>query len=110
MWGHNRIGERGNDSFFNPEVVAINEFRHKMADEDENISISKDGSVVIVSRGNKGFVVLNFTEKPQKVKMETALQDGEYTDNVFGNKFKVKNGILIGKIEPLKSYIIYNNL
>ena len=42
--------------------------------------------------------------------METALQDGEYTDNVFGNKFKVKNGILIGKIEPLKSYIIYNNL
>ncbi|MCI5783502.1 MAG: alpha-amylase family protein [Bacteroidales bacterium] len=110
VWGHNRIGERGNDSFFNPEVVAINEFRHKMADEDENISISKDGSVVIVSRGNKGFVVLNFTEKPQKVKMETALQDGEYTDNVFGNKFKVKNGILIGKIEPLKSYIIYNNL
>ncbi len=106
VWGHNRIGERGNEAFMNPEVVAVNKFRHLMHNESESIQSSKDGCVAMISRGDKSIVLLNITEKAQNAKLKTVLPDGEYTDTVYGNKFQVKNGTVSGKLQPLTSYII----
>jgi alpha-amylase len=106
-WGNNRIGARGNDEFFHPEVVAVNKFRKAMSGELEHIFASADGSVAEVARGNKGAVLANFTNKTRSVKVETTLPTGTYTDEVHGSTFKVKNGFIEGKLAPLTSYIIY---
>lgn len=106
-WGNNRIGERGNDEFKNPEVVAANKFRHLMSGQPENVIATDNGAVVAVERGDKGVAIINMSDKPQKVKLATVLPDGEYTDGVHGTLFKVKKGMVEGKVTPLTSYILY---
>lgn len=106
-WGNNRIGARGNDEFFHPEVVAVNKFRKAMAGQPELIIPAADGAVIEVARGNKGVVLINISEKAQKIKVPTTLADGSYTDCVYGNKFIVKQGVIEGSMKPLTSYIIY---
>lgn len=106
-WGDNLIGKRGNDEFFHPEVVAVNNFRHMMADQPENIVSSPNGAVIEVERGNKGVALINISDKPQKIDISTSLPDGEYTDRVSLQVFKVKNGHIKGNLSPLTSYILY---
>ncbi len=105
-WGNNRIGERGNDEFFHPEVVAVNNFRHEMAGLPEEIFTSKDGAVVEVCRGNKGAAVVNISDKKVKLQIETTLPDGKYKDSVHGSEFTIKKGKLSGITEPLTSYLL----
>ncbi len=106
-WGNNLVGPRGNDEFFHPEVVAVNAFRHAMAGQKETIETSPDGAVAIVGRGDAGAALVNFSNKPAKVKLPTALPDGTYTDAVGAGEFKVRNGILTGALKPLTSAILY---
>ena len=106
-WGNNRIGARGNDEFFHPEVLAVNYFRDKMSGLPESITVSDKGDLVQVGRGNKGASLVNISNKKVKAKMSTALPDGVYTDGVHGTIFKVKNGTLTGNVAPLTSYILY---
>ena len=106
-WGNNRIGARGNDEFKNPEVVAVNQFRHAMSGQPENVVVSDNGAVVAVERGEKGVAIVNLSEKAQKIKIATILPDGEYTDGVHSTMFKVKKGMIEGKVTPLTSYILY---
>lgn len=106
-WGDNRVGKRGNDEFFHPEVVAVNAFRHAMAGMPESVEFSSDGSVAAVSRGNKGLVLVNLSDKSKKVDIKTTLSDGLYTDKVYGKSFKVKNGSVKGELAPRTSYVIY---
>ncbi len=106
-WGTNRIGNRGNSEFFHPEVVAVNKFRHAMAGQPEELIISENGAVAEVARGNAGAALINFSDKKQKVKINTTLPDGAYTDAVSASEFKVKKGILEGTLAPLGTYILY---
>lgn len=106
-WGNNRIGAKGNDEFKHPEVVAVNKFRTAMNGQAEQLFTNKEGSVVEICRGNSGAAVINLADKKQKVKMSTALPDGEYTDNVYGNEFKVKKCMLEATLAPMTSYILY---
>lgn len=106
-WGNNRIGARGNDEFFHPEVVAANKFRHAMSGHPEALSYSDNGAIAMVSRGTKGLALINFSTKDQKVKMPTNLPDGTYTDAVHSTTFKVAKGILTGKVAPTSTYILY---
>lgn len=105
-WGNNRIGQRGNDEFFHPEVVAVNNFRKAMAGLPETIYTSKDGAVIEVARGDRGAALVNITGKEVKVKMPTTLPDGRYTDAVHDATFTVKKGELQGRLAPLTSYIL----
>lgn len=107
VWGDNRVGPRGNDEFFHPEVVAANRFRRAMAGQRERLSSESGGSVVAVARGDKGLALANISQKEQKVKMATSLPDGKYTDEVSGAVFMVKSGTLTGKLAPLTSAILY---
>ncbi len=106
-WGNNRIGARGNDEFFHPEVVAANKFRHLMTGQPELVSISDDGSAVAVSRGDKGIALISFGAEESDVDMPVFIPDGDYTDKVHGSQFKVKDGRITGKTKPYYSYIIY---
>lgn len=106
-WGNNRVGPRGNDEFFHPEVVAVNNFRRAMSGEPEEMMFSKDGAIIEVARGDKGASFVNITDKLQKVEMPVKLADGTYTDRVHAAEFKVKNGVLKGKMAPFTAYIIY---
>ncbi len=105
-WGNNRIGERGNDEFKHPEVIAANKFRRAMHGQPEQITVSPDGTVVEVTRGNKGAVLINFTNEQQNITLSTTLPDGKYTDSVHGNNFTVTDGKITGSLAPLTSYII----
>ena len=106
-WGNNRVGERGNDEFKHPAVIAANNFRKAMKGENEQVFTTDNGAVVEVARGNKGFVLVNFSTKEAKYKLATTLTDGDYTDHITGNIIKVKNGEIKGKMAPLATYIIY---
>ena len=106
FWGDNLLGARGNDEFFHPEVVAVNKFRQQMAGQTEDIHISENGEVAVVNRGDKGAAVINFSLEENVVEMPTALPDGEYADLVYGNQFKVENGLLKGTAAPETTYII----
>ncbi len=105
-FGDNLLGARGNDEFFHPEVVAVNKFRQQMDGQTEDIRISEDGEVVAVNRGDKGVAVINFAAESNAVELATKLPDGEYADTVYGQAFKVEDGILKGNAQPETTYII----
>lgn len=107
-WGNNRIGERGNDEFKHPEVIAANKFRHAMAGQPEQIEAVDNGKLAVINRGGKGVAIINFSDSPVKsFKAATTLPDGTYTDHVHGATFTVKKGEIKGSASPLTSYIIY---
>lgn len=108
-WGNNRIGERGNDEFFHPEVIAANNFRKAMSGEPEIIFSSQDGAVVEVARGTEGVALINFSAKEQKCRLTTSLPDGTYTDEVHNSTFTVKEGQISGRLAPNTTYIIYRS-
>lgn len=104
-WGDNLLGARGNDEFFHPEVVAVNNFRKDMKGQIEDLQFSQDAEVIVVNRGNKGAAVINLALEENIVELPTALPDGEYKDEVYGQTFKVENGILKGKVQPETTYV-----
>lgn len=106
-WGNNRVGERGNDEFKHPAVVAVNNFRTAMKGEPEQVFTSDKGDIVEVARGNKGIVLVNFSTKEAKYNLPTTLADGKYIDRVTNANIEVKNGKIKGKMSPLATYIIY---
>lgn len=108
-WGDNVFGARGNDEFFHPEVVAVNNFRKNMTGEPEDIQISENGSVLVVNRGKKGAAISNIAGIANFVNVATGLPDGTYKDKVYGKEFKVKKGILKGIAAPLTTYILEKN-
>lgn len=105
-WGDNKLGARGNDEFFHPEVVAVNKFRKAMAGEKENLQFSENGSVLLVNRGKKGAAVVNISDSANFVDLPTGLPDGTYRDEVHNKEFKVKKGRLHGILAPHRSYIL----
>ncbi len=76
-WGNNRVGARGNDEFKHPEVVAANKFRQDMSGQPETITPSADGKSVGIARGERGEVIINFSNEPQTVDIKTPLPDGD---------------------------------
>ena len=105
-WGDNILGARGNDEFFHPEVVAVNNFRKEMSGQPEDIQISDNGEVLVVNRGKKGAAIANIANIANFVNVPTGLPNGTYKDVVYGKEFKVKKGMLTGIAAPLTTYIL----
>ncbi|MDE6653946.1 MAG: alpha-amylase, partial [Muribaculaceae bacterium] len=105
-WGNNRIGARGNDEFFHPEVIAVNKFRKRMSGQPETLFFSENGAVAEVARGEAGAALINFSDQPQSINISTTLPDGSYEDAVSKNTFNVKDGIISGDLNPLTTYIL----
>ena len=105
-FGDNLLGARGNDEFFHPEVVAVNNFRKDMNGELESVAFAENAETVAVSRGNKGVAVINFSGNVNELALATTLPDGEYNDKVYGQAFKVQDGVLTGTAQPHTTYIM----
>ena len=105
--GVSQIGDKGNDEFMHPEVVAVNKFRDAMVGEGEKFSNGTTRQTLIIERGNKGVVIVNLKDGTEQIKHKVALADGEYIDHANGIKFKVQDGILTGKIKASKIAVIY---
>lgn len=103
--GH--IGDAGNDEFKHPEVVAVNLFRREMVGEDEDIFNGADSSVLVIKRGNRGFVAMNVGTKATKLDFEINLPDGTYQDKAHGIKYKVAGGKLTGKLPKRTIVVVY---
>ncbi|MCC8113858.1 MAG: alpha-amylase [Bacteroidales bacterium] len=106
-WGNNRIGARGNDEFFHPEVVAVNQFRKAMSGQPETLYVTADGVAAEVQRGEAGAALVNFSDNTIDVDFPTTLPSGTYIDRVHRTNFKVSNGQLTGELQPLTTYILY---
>lgn len=107
-WGNNRVGARGNDEFKHPEVVAVNHFRRDMKGLAETLTANEQGTVIEVSRGNKGAALINISSEEQSADgMTTTLPDGSYTDKVNKQTFTVSDGKLSGNLAPYTSYLLY---
>lgn len=105
-WGDNVIGARGNNEYFHPEVVAVNNFRKAMKGEKETIGFNSDGTIAVVNRGKKGAAIVNISGLAGFVDIPTTLPNGTYYDEVYGKEFKVKNHQLKGVAAPMRSYIL----
>ena len=107
--GKSKIGDSGNDEYFNPEVVALNKFRLAMAGEDEELLNGSSTSVLIIKRGGgKGIVAINMREKGlEKIEVPVSLPDGKYVDKANKLKFTVKNGVLKGGLPRKHIAVIY---
>ena len=105
-FGDNLLGARGNDEFFHPEVVAVNKFRQQMKGQVEDLQFAQDGEVIVVNRGDKGAAVINLALEENVFELPTMLPDGEYADVVYGQSFKVENGVLKGTVKPETTYIL----
>ena len=106
VWGVNIVGARGNDQFIHPEVAAVNKFRKAMSGLAETLHYSADAKVGEVCRGKKGAMLVNFSADAVAVNMPTTLPNGKYIDPVHGSIFKVKKGVITGKVAPLASYVL----
>lgn len=105
-WGNNVVGAKGNDNFKHPLVVAANKFRAAMHGLPEYLTYSENNAVVLVSRGQKGAVLVNLSNETQEVSLYTTLKSGKYRDQVTDKRFKVSNTTLKCTIEPLTAYVI----
>ena len=92
-----KIGDKGSDLFKDPYIVAINKFRKAMKDEDEYLR-SKDNNLLIIERGNKGMVIINWSGNSE-VSSETRLSNGTYVDVISKREFKVENGRMFGNTQ-----------
>ncbi|EID85004.1 hypothetical protein MSI_14910 [Treponema sp. JC4] len=54
----------------------------------------------------KGLVIINAGEGV-KFKANTSLPDGVYTDRAHDLQFKVKKGIITGKLNSQQIYVVY---
>lgn len=105
-WGNNVAGAKGNDEFKHPAVAAANRFRAAMKGMPEDISFLNDGAVAQVVRGGKGAALINITGEEQAIEAETSLADGRYKDAVSGLRFKVRKGVITGRLEAYGTYIL----
>ena len=94
-WGMNRIGTQGDDIYKDYRVKAVNFFRTAMIGEDETlVNPNGDSSAIIVERGKKGAVIVNFNGE-LKTGFDINLPDGTYTDRVDNeSQYTVKGGKL----------------
>lgn len=77
-----------------------------MKGQTESLGFSEDGKAIIVNRGDKGAAIINIAAEENAVALTTTLPDGEYKDKVYGQTFKVENGVLTGTALPDTTYII----
>lgn len=106
--GVSKIGDIGNDEFKNPEVVAVNKFRTAMKGEAEELLNGDDTSLLIIKRGEKGFVFINLdSAKSKKISVATTFSDGVYQDKAHKIKFTVKNGVMTGKLGKEKIAVVF---
>ena len=112
QWGTmNRIGAAGSDLYKDKTVAALNHFRNAMAGETTEMSnAGEDTGVLLISRGQKGAVLINASGEDKDISIDTKLADGAYSDRGTQNgDFTVSGGKLTGKLSAGTVAVLYND-
>lgn len=90
------------------EVAAINHFNNRMVNESDQMGCENNMAYCV--RGN-GMVIANFNGSGDISISAHGMADGEYTDEVSGNTFRVSGGVLTGKIDSEYGIaVVYQNV
>ncbi|MDD6488916.1 MAG: alpha-amylase family glycosyl hydrolase [Clostridia bacterium] len=112
QWGTmNRIGAAGSTLYKDKNVAAVNHFRNAMVGEDTKMTNpDTEKSVLIISRGSKGVVIVNTGSKEYSLNADTTLADGTYTDRANdGAEFTVSGGKITGTVSAEGIAVLYND-
>ena len=109
QWGDNVLGAAGNGNYYHPEVAAVNHFRNAMVGEGFKIgAIDRNFSHIMVQRGNKGVVIINYSDNDFDVDTAVTMPDGEYTDEAYGDTYTVSGGKISGTVKAQSIAVIYD--
>lgn len=94
------VGSIGSYAWKNDEVVAVNNFHNQFIGANEDIYASSNYAVVERYALDKaGAVIVNCNGNSTSINIKVKhLTDGEYRDEITGNKFTVSNGELTGQM------------
>lgn len=111
IWGTNKIGNAGDENYFNPEVVEFNKFHNLMKGESsEMFNVNRNKGFVQINRGSKGVAFINSSPNTDmEASVDTTLPEGTYTNHVSGEKFISKDGKLTGTLAAGKTAVLYNS-
>lgn len=110
QWGKNLIGATGDDNYFHPEVVAVNQFRNAMVGLPNKLSNpTGSNSLLMIERGSAGAVIINASDEDVTLNCATDVANGSYEDNATGNIFTVTDGKLNGTVKAGAVAVIYNS-
>ncbi len=108
-WGTNKIGNAGDENYFHPEVVAVNKFHNALAGEPfEMKNLGGLKQALIITRSDKGAVMINSGTTDVEVKQTVSMLNGYYKDAVKGTQFVVQDGTLTGTLKAGAIAVIYN--
>ncbi|RSX45982.1 Ig-like domain-containing protein, partial [Bifidobacterium castoris] len=111
------LGDAGDDEWKHPEVVAVNKFRNAMEGNAEYLrNCNGNNNCLMIERyktdgnsNNDGVTVVNMDGDKNLAGMDTMLDDGEYVDQVYGNKLTVSGKkITSGSVNSGKIHVFYN--
>ena len=109
QWGDNLIGAAGNGNYYHPEVAAVNHFRNAMVGETFKIgAIDRNFTHIMVQRGTKGVVIINYGDTDFAVNTTVTMPDGEYTDEAYGDTYTVSGGKISGTVKSKTVAVIYD--
>lgn len=93
----------------NQKVASVNKFKNAMVGEGE--TLSANGDVAIIQRGNKGVVVTNFGSSSANFEVSglSGLKDGTYEDASGQNgSFTVSGGKVSGSVKAASFVVLYD--
>ena len=93
------MGKIGTNAWKSDEISAVNNFHNKHLKDNEKVSVQGE-YYVCEKNTNAAMIVSLFTlSSAQQMSVKLgALADGTYYDQVTGNQYEVKNGVLSGEI------------
>ena len=107
------MGEIGDKSYLNKEVIEINKFHNNFIGSFEEVYTSNNS--VITKRSNKnnnlGYSIVNLSDELSANNIElTGLKDGTYKDQISGNSITINNSkITNGLFDESGIMVIYEN-
>lgn len=105
------VGSIGTWDWMSNEVSSVNNFHNEFIGANESLYYS--GNYAIVERYNTsscGLVIVNCNGNAGSVSFDIKnIKDGQYIDQITGNKFTVLNGKITGNIGSSGIAVIYNN-
>ncbi|EFA22171.1 alpha amylase, catalytic domain protein, partial [Bifidobacterium gallicum DSM 20093 = LMG 11596] len=111
------LGDAGDDEWKHPEVVAVNHFRNAMEGNAEFMRNCQGGNQCLMieryktdgNSNNDGVTVVNMGGEKNLAGMATTLDDGTYTDQVYGGTLTVQNKKITSGNAPAGKIAVYFN-
>ncbi|RYQ03450.1 alpha-amylase, partial [Bifidobacterium pseudolongum subsp. globosum] len=111
-----QLGDAGDDEWKHPEVANVNKFRNAMEGNAEYLRNCQGNNCLMIERyktdgnsNNDGVTVVNMDGDKNLAGMDTMLDNGEYVDQVYGEKLVVNNKkITSGNVKSGKIHVFYN--